>query len=355
VSALDERMEGETTTLSGFSRYRGTDHDGRPLVVDGSLRLDGAVLYVDGGLVVKGGLEGKGALFVTGAAAVEKGARITSDNELALVAGGDVTLTGTGRDRSAFQGLVYAGGDFRAEQITLLGSFVANKQGASTDIGSHMRLKNATLIQTSGAADMTVDVKVPAPPADDPVDPFIGQVATGGTELYNPGADITRSFSITPQLSAGGRRRCYDRKTDTFRLPRDFGARDIEFQCTYTGPPLAQPGGTSYNDGTRSGSPQNVTITATCADALAIRNRFGIGFVMGPAPSTGLYHVESVLDRLVDQARVDLPPRIKAVSQQYDVEKSRRPKVPGGEQLHIDLNRFVQPESTVRVLLWREM
>lgn len=106
--------------LVGWARRQGD------LDIQDGLVLDQGVLFVEGDLTLSGGVHGVGAVFVTGKATVRGGSRLASDNQVALVSGGDMRLQAAGpRDSSYFQGMVYAGGDFRANQVTMLGALVA--------------------------------------------------------------------------------------------------------------------------------------------------------------------------------------------------------------------------------------
>lgn len=136
------RISGET--LSGFYVHRGD------LTVDDGLELGNAVLYVDGNLTVHGGVSGRGAMISTGSTRVEDGVALSSDNQVALLSQGDVTLQGFGK-ASTFSGLVYTEGDFSAEQVTVVGTFVANSPE-----GSEVTFKDANLIQNPRSQEVRI-------------------------------------------------------------------------------------------------------------------------------------------------------------------------------------------------------
>jgi hypothetical protein len=109
--------------LSGF--YQGSGQ----VMVNGGLDLEGAVLYVDGDLhVSNGGIKGKGAVISTGSITVDGTTSLESDQQVALLSHGDVTLNGHG----AFRGVVYTEGDLHSTGVELIGALIAN----STDGGA---------------------------------------------------------------------------------------------------------------------------------------------------------------------------------------------------------------------------
>ncbi|MEW6277506.1 MAG: hypothetical protein AB1758_02705, partial [Candidatus Eremiobacterota bacterium] len=123
------------------------------LSVDGGLTLDEGWLYVDGDLEVNGGIQGKGAVFVTGTTTVNGQVTLQADNQVALLSVGDVELHGQGKQSSYFRGQVYTGGDFTADELTVVGTFVANSPDPE---GSTMRVRNADLLQESAPLKMSV-------------------------------------------------------------------------------------------------------------------------------------------------------------------------------------------------------
>lgn len=113
------------------------------------LELDDGLLYVNGDLKIKGGVRGHGALLVNGSVEIEGGATLSAQNQVAIVAEGDVIVHGSG-DGSLFQGLIYTEGDLVAEDITLLGAFVANRDGGTLNPGSRLKMKNAKVVHKPG-------------------------------------------------------------------------------------------------------------------------------------------------------------------------------------------------------------
>ncbi len=71
---------------------------------------------------------------------------------MALISLGDITLTGQDRNFSFFQGLIYTEGSFRAEQITLLGTLIANPQ----DDNAEVFLKDSNMLYSKETAEVEV-------------------------------------------------------------------------------------------------------------------------------------------------------------------------------------------------------
>ncbi len=94
------------------------------------LTLEGGMLYVDGDLTVRGGMTGTGLVVCTGKVTVEGATSLTAGSGVALVAGGQVALTGSGSAGSYFQGLVYTDTGFSADRVSLVGPLVSRGEGA---------------------------------------------------------------------------------------------------------------------------------------------------------------------------------------------------------------------------------
>lgn len=98
-----EQMTQDTSgalTLTGLTRRAGSLH------VTQDLTLSGGVLYVDGDLTIDGGVLGTGAIFATGSVTVNKASSLQTSALAAIIAKGDVSLSGTASDSAYFQGLV---------------------------------------------------------------------------------------------------------------------------------------------------------------------------------------------------------------------------------------------------------
>ena len=122
-------------------------HNGPELNITGGLELDDGVLYVNGDTHVSGGIQGKGAIVVNGDLTIEGSSSLAAETQIALVSQGDLTISGRGPESSFFQGLIYTEGDFLAQDVTLVGAFVANRKPvSSTNPGSRMELHNTRVV-----------------------------------------------------------------------------------------------------------------------------------------------------------------------------------------------------------------
>ncbi len=122
VQTLPEASYPALKAVEGLSRRSGSVTFAR------GLRLNG-LLYVDGDVVIEsGGLTGSGALVCTGKVTIRGASDFVADSRCAVVAGGDVSVTGTGFESSYYQGLLYSAGSggISVEGVTLLGAAVAS-------------------------------------------------------------------------------------------------------------------------------------------------------------------------------------------------------------------------------------
>jgi hypothetical protein len=130
------------------------------LSINGGLTLDQGLLSVNGDLVIHGGVRGKGALLVNGSVEIQGGAALTGENQIALVATDDVIIHGDEQNSSFFQGLIYTEGDLKAQNVTLLGTFVANGPQTTVDPGSRLSLENVRAIHHDNFTDIDKEIRV---------------------------------------------------------------------------------------------------------------------------------------------------------------------------------------------------
>ncbi|MHB2019508.1 MAG: hypothetical protein ACYCW6_21375, partial [Candidatus Xenobia bacterium] len=174
--------------LIGFNSTSG------PLVVNGDLQLDGAVLQVNGDLTVNGAVQGWGAVYVSGKTTLNGGANLRTEDLTAVLSQGDLTIAGSGQNSSYFTGVIYTEGDFHASDITLIGAFMANKQASGQVGGSAMTMSNvnAILVQSLTNVQFTV-TSVPASLLDQPLPPIPG-VNHLGMPNTSPGSLVPVNF-----------------------------------------------------------------------------------------------------------------------------------------------------------------
>lgn len=169
ISDFDPQANGKTgiqnltTSVVNQATYEGWVRREGDLMITNGLKLDQGVLYVDGDLVVTGGVTGTGAIFVTGETSVSGRSDLSTDNQTALMSDGSILLDGAGESRSYFQGLIYTRGDFKASDITLVGTLMVK------GTASEMVLKNANVVYTPESARL--DLQMGARTAFNFVDP----------------------------------------------------------------------------------------------------------------------------------------------------------------------------------------
>lgn len=115
-----------TLTLSGLQRCEGSAR------INGDLYLDNCLLFVTNNLTVTGGVRGSGAVIVKGSTLIQGGSNLTSDDSVALLSRGDLSLIGDRPDTYAFQGIVYTQGNFTTRNFTVIGGFMADGQSPGT-------------------------------------------------------------------------------------------------------------------------------------------------------------------------------------------------------------------------------
>ena len=144
LQELGQANLGSQLSVSGVTR-----REGNLTVQQGGLALDEGYLYVHGNLEIFGGLSGKGAIFATGNVTVHGVSQFATENLQAIVAKGDLNLYGSGAEASSFQGLLMAGGgQLKARQVTLVGSFLGtSREGA----GSSVELDQVQLVSSPQA------------------------------------------------------------------------------------------------------------------------------------------------------------------------------------------------------------
>lgn len=154
-------VQSTAANLNRFEVTKPTRQSGKLTVTNG-LHMKGGYLYVDGDLDVSGGLHGSGAVFVTGKVHLSGVSTFSADAREALVARGDVTISGSDRENSIFQGVIYTEGNLRASDVTLVGTMIGNKADGSEITLSRVNLvhSNQTL-DTVWSAGLGFDVGAP--------------------------------------------------------------------------------------------------------------------------------------------------------------------------------------------------
>jgi hypothetical protein len=122
------------------------------------LILDGGVLYVEGNLRIQGGLQGHGAVIATGNIEIDGSGTMTGSNGSAILAGGNVRLTGSAGARAQFRGVLYTEGNLNASHTNLAGSVVIN-----ADPGKSVRFDEVGLAESEELSSIAVPVPTELP------------------------------------------------------------------------------------------------------------------------------------------------------------------------------------------------
>jgi hypothetical protein len=155
----------------------------------GDIDLKSAVLYVAGNLQMDGRVKGTGAIFATGNVTFQHASDLATDNVLALVSSGNVTLNGSGPDQDYFQGVVYTQGNFAARQVTIAGYFAAAGNNSS------VQLDNVRVAAVSDYASINFTVVSRLPPPSSPP-------ASGGAGGTTAGT-VNLAWAMSPLFQAG--------------------------------------------------------------------------------------------------------------------------------------------------------
>lgn len=172
-------------------------HRSGNLQVAGDLDLSGGCyVFVDGNLSISGSVTGKGSIFSTGNVSIGRASGFSSDNVAALIADGDITLSGgnsaSARDSSFFNGLIFGRGNMNLSNVTVVGSVVNNSPTAST-----MTLNNVGLLLDPKKLQFNLRIPMEVPPdllgTNDAYYKYI-PAPVDYASFYNP---VTDSFSVS--------------------------------------------------------------------------------------------------------------------------------------------------------------
>lgn len=159
LTALDFTSDPSTQTISqsSFSDNKSLSGllqwSGDTLKFEKGVDLNGATVRVRGNLVIDGPLTGAGALLVDGNVTIKGGAQLSSDNKVAILSAGSVSITGTGKEASYLQGIVYAAGadGIKLQDTTVVGTVLNAGKDAP------MQVERAAVALDSKAAKFEVE------------------------------------------------------------------------------------------------------------------------------------------------------------------------------------------------------
>ncbi|MHB2016290.1 MAG: hypothetical protein ACYCW6_05015 [Candidatus Xenobia bacterium] len=330
--------------VQGFARYPGT------MTVPGDLVVQQGVLYVDGNLTVQGGLRGQGAVFVHGSATVSGDTSLRSDDQVALLASGDVTMAGSD---TVFQGMVYAGGTFSASHVTVLGSFVA--QGG-------MDLTSSSLVYVPSLARLEMPISGSIVNATRYAVPNQSPTPYYGVDIYPPTQAGIYRASGTPLRPDVDKTILGDYEIFILGAPGPSGK-----PCELINPIVSETG--AYSGVATLPYYSMAALTRDILQETQIRPgpQSGIGLTMPPPlpQANPLTSIQNVCDSYTQALRQWLyrpsgtPYREPDVLQtmlstQALVGSGVQPVTPGATW-RLDWNDFLSPADRMRVLLWQSL
>jgi hypothetical protein len=115
------------------------------LVINGNLTLQNGVLWTLGDLKITGSVSGEGLILCGGKVEVLSGSDLNAQTLVAVAAVGDVVMKGQGQSNYGFKGIVYTGGNFVSQDLTVKGSVIANSNDPNK---GGIDLNNVYVIQT---------------------------------------------------------------------------------------------------------------------------------------------------------------------------------------------------------------
>lgn len=217
IAQYDPRERSDAHELTAPSqshmRVQNPTRQQGPLSVSDGLYLEGGFLYVDGDLTVNGGVHGKGAIFCTGKLSISGVSTFAADDLEAIVAKGDISIQGSDRESSIFQGVLYSEGNLHAKDVTLVGTMLGNKP-ASAGSGSEIQLDhvnlihNADVMNTVWSAGGDFDVS-------DPYHFGVMGMFTSGGSLFQSGPGKKADLAVVNRNKATD---FYDAARDEFTL-----------------------------------------------------------------------------------------------------------------------------------------
>lgn len=183
---------GNVTSL-GSSFYQDPKFEGKvlregDLIISGDMNLDGALLFVEGDLEIVGNLTGRGAIVTTGKLTISGTQNVTTDNELAILVGGDLSIKGRGVNSSKLEGLIYAEGDVVVSDSTIEGTLISQSNGGTTP---RVLIERSSMIHNPSGTSLvtTVGGSDPGPSL---------YLAFNSEGLYVPGLNAVPSGSKPP-------------------------------------------------------------------------------------------------------------------------------------------------------------
>ncbi len=298
----------QSATFTGAVRRDGN------VSVTGDLALTQALVFVKGDLTISGSVTGEGILVATGDITIGGQTQMQSNNRVAMLSKGKITLAGSGPASSTLRGLVYAENGVSSQQLSVQGAVVARNP-------QPVQMTDTRLLGDGALLQAPFDIR-PNPPVTDPPTFLLG----GGSLLDASGPSAGAHITDSARAAA---------------LANGESSYDIiEVRIT---PNADGTFALSYETTTHSSSgPPTVSPTATYTHLWP--NELELALTTGRDPAPGVTALPALGVKPTDLPSVDPVP--------YD-PGSAGPG-PGIFQLSADPSQLLPLEDRARVLLWRE-
>ncbi len=310
---IDKNIQDQPKSYSGLVSWKpnGTEK----LEFRNGLELNGATLRLKGDVTIHGGIKGQGALIVDGKLTITGTNDLKADNQVALLAGGDIEVLGVSKESSQFQGLLYSKGPkgVHIENATVLGTVLAAGKDPQTGKGSSIEIEKATLAHTkqSLGADIEQGWSGDPNPAKG-----IGLKAKNPTGL----GLVDSTLKLAPLLGSDG-------KPILSPSPKDF--RDTKTSLSSAVFLLTQ-GSTTHFD---PKLPPSVKATLLPPQYT-------------PDPGT-------LISDAYEKLKQDLPDTNKAMADAVGDPKNNVPPAAAATNFKLDLNQFLKTGDRLRIV-WKK-
>lgn len=359
---------------------------GRTSLYSSGIKLDGGILYVDGSLTLTGPLEGEGAIIATGDISITGTGSLSSNNKVALVSDGDVSIQGVGTDKMELSGMIYSEGALTIDNARIKGNVLA-----ATD-GSSMTLTDTELI--SGSEKFEITLKTPGTTGGATTlftaprglrTNGVGQTTTVVTRnvKINPAGPlsppnvqtVTLNLDLTSNIDPTiDPSRFKDPATGKYEIVRNMGhgARDQSGASLPAGLYTSRFDGTTYYE-----IPPTTTVAPLTASMLNVTIGGVVTSGADPALLTKVQtyarqRLEAQLGRPLEPIEVsglnsamsgyvtDLPTTSSLQEAAWNLEESQAGTTGGGSTTVLRTedfspNKFLDRANKIRVLYWREV
>lgn len=345
------------SSIAGGSPVTGFNKAPNDLTVNGTLDLNGGVVFVEGNATITGGIKGNGILAATGNIDISGGggASFTGANGAALVSGGDLALSGSSLGKQDFRGLVYTEGNLKTNNVNIAGSVAINNTSGTSQKST---VVDTVMVESQqlGSVSVPVTVTVAAPG---------GLLPTPGTYHANLGGTGTWGFpgDATHYMTANmnGVNPDYNNPPPGYVItqkPTDDPTKPY-YQIAM---PASRPADViamgsirvnEYVNGQFEIVGQDCTTRADAEAALqAVNSTWGSSIdIQGFLDASEDYHWNTAMPEFVTMFNTNAA----ALANAPQVQPSTPGSVPVPSFVKIDFSQFYNVSDRIRIFSWREI